>query len=640
MVMGLLEEKVIERHLCLVNLTSQLLFDSKLIPSKTIFDRKLVRMNTARLYKQNKFNLIQEETEGYASLLNDLTTSSIDNDVDNNGKLSPTPMSRIPDFLNIFQSRMGVFHIDPNRALDIILDFMISQLQVNYKFWPDATGETTTPSAIMAQLIGFRFLNFHEQNVIPPKELFLVIAILLKNNIICLGDIIPHLYPYPEIFKELREDYHAKMNKEIKSNGGGKLAMYGALGEEGGTEKSKRANPAADEKANEENAKKYPGNDVVSLIKALLAVGDIKNAQLMWAGCDKVVELFPELVYDIYRICNIILQPAYEKFISEKNQALYKQFNEESYKSRMKSALITGDEFNPKIPSEFKLKRVLVMDALLDDVQDLNKKERYVFFYKEWNEQLPYCQAPEDIELKFMPIMRLAGYKTYLATELIQKLILIAGGLLEREKDYPRSREHCKNIIREFLLPAISFSEGNPGTMASVWEILCRFNFQERYEIYDEWYNDFYKDDIETKLLKARTERSVKYVMRRVSKNDIRRCGRDLGKLAHSNPTIVFNVVLDQVQNFDNMAPLMADACRYLGDFSYDVLGYVLTGKWTGSINRTMSKPKEKEDGMPSNWLRSLAVFSGMLYKNKISILHPYYATWLLDCDLMTLLRI
>lgn len=408
------------------------------------------------------------------------------------------------------------------------------------------------------------------------------------------------------------------MNKEIKSNSGGKLAMYGALGEEGGTEKAKRVNPALlDEKANEENAKKYPGNDVVSLIKALLAVGDIKNAQLMWAGCDKVVELFPELVYDLYRICNIILQPAYEKLISAKNQALCKQFGEESYKSRMKSALITGEEFNPKIPTEFKLKRVLVMDALLDDVQDLKKKERYVFFYKEWDENLPYCHSPEDIESKFMPIMRLAGYKTYLATELIHKLILIAGGLLEREKEYPRAREQCKNIIREFLLPAISFSEGNPGTMASVWEILCRFNFQERYELYDEWYNDFYKDDIETKLLKARTERAVKYVMRRVSKNDIRRCGRDLGKLAHSNPTIVFNVVLDQVQNFDNMAPLMADACRYLGDFSYDVLGYVLTGKWTGSINRNMSKPKEKEDGMPSNWLRSLAVFSGMLYKKQ-----------------------
>lgn len=136
--------------------------------------------------------MIQEETEGYASLLNDLTTSSIDNDVDNNGKLSPTPMSRIPDFLNIFQSRMGVFHIDPNRALDIILDFMISQLQVNYKFWvellkqsawiekhikPDATGETTTPSAIMAQLIGFRFLNFHVKYILA----FLICCCILKN---------------------------------------------------------------------------------------------------------------------------------------------------------------------------------------------------------------------------------------------------------------------------------------------------------------------------------------------------------------------------------------------------------------------------------------------------------------------------
>jgi hypothetical protein len=46
---------------------------------------------------------------------------------------------------------------------------------------------------------------------------------------------------------------------------------------------------------------------------------------------------------------------------------------------------------------------------------------------------------------------------------------------------------------------------------------------------------------------------------------------------------IVFNVMLDQVQQLDNLAPMMADAYRYLDDFSYDVLGYVLSEKLTGS---------------------------------------------------------
>lgn len=112
--------------------------------------------------------------EGYSSLINDLTTNSIDNQRDDKGKLSPTPMSKIPEFLNILQSRIGVFHLDPNRVLDIILDFLIAQLSVNYKFWVEMIRQSgwierlstnvylgETPSAIMAQLIGFRFCNYH-----------------------------------------------------------------------------------------------------------------------------------------------------------------------------------------------------------------------------------------------------------------------------------------------------------------------------------------------------------------------------------------------------------------------------------------------------------------------------------------------
>lgn len=150
-------------------------------------------------------------------------------------------MERIPEFLTIISSRIGVFYLDPNRVLDIILDFFIKQLTINYKFWvelikqsgwiqkltfEDINGESSTnPSAIMAQLFGFRFYNYHEECTPAPKELFLAIAILLKNNIVLLGDILPHLSPYPEDMNFQKTEYFSKMNKEIKSNSGGKLAV-------------------------------------------------------------------------------------------------------------------------------------------------------------------------------------------------------------------------------------------------------------------------------------------------------------------------------------------------------------------------------------------------------------------------------
>ncbi|CEI90631.1 hypothetical protein RMCBS344292_04949 [Rhizopus microsporus] len=634
MINGLVESQALTTNDCKVHFSSQLLKDCNIIPNKVLFDRRLIRLNTAMLYKQHKFNLLREDSEGYASLINELTISSIDNQRDTKGKLTPTSLSKVPEFLKTISSHIGVFHLDPNRVLDIILDFYIKQLTVNYTFWTevikqsawiqkltfiDVNGEVSTgPSAILAQLIGFRFYNFHVEESTPvPKELYLTIAIMLKNGLISLGDIIPHLSPFEEEMKAARDEYNAKMNKEITTNSGGKLAMYGALGEDGNTQKVKRA--AEDNGENDVEAKKKnTSNDVVELTKALFSVGDLKNAEVMLSVYDKLIDMHPQLAYDIYRICRVVLQPAYEAYVPENIKQLYARFSQCAEQSQLKSAFTTHEDYNPKIPSQIKLKRVLVIDALLDDTQDLRKMERYSFFYKEWKDCLELCESYEHLTTRFMPLMRLAGYRTYLATDLIQTLILIIGGLLDRERDYPGCRLHLTNMIREFLLPAISFSKGNPGTMASVWEILCRLSFQERYCLYGEWSNEFYKKNIETKLLKARVERAAKSMMRRVSKNDVRRCGRDLGKLAHSNPTIVFNVVLDQVQSFDNLAPIMADACRYLGDFAYDVLGFILTDKWTGSqgAGRT-KKEKEKDDGMPANWLRSLAVFTGMLFKKQ-----------------------
>ena len=68
---------------------------------------------------------------------------------------------------------------------------------------------------------------------------------------------------------------------------------------------------------------------------------------------------------------------------------------------------------------------------------------------------------------------------------------------------------------------------------------------------------------------------------------------------------IIFNVMLDQIQSFDNMAPYMADACRYMGDFAYDVWGYSMIEKWTGYQGAgRMKKIKTKGDGINATWLR------------------------------------
>ncbi|KAL7319076.1 THO2 plays a role in transcriptional elongation [Mucor circinelloides] len=633
---GLVDSGAISIGECKQNFHSGLLFECGYVPNHRLFDRRLVRLNTALLYKQDKYNLSREASEGYASLFNDLTTASIDNERDIKGKLVATPLDRIPLFLEIITAHMGEFHLDPNRVLDIILDFFIRQLMVNYNFWVELIKQTDwiekikneqgeisyKPSSNMGQLFGFRFYNYHMEKTAAPKELYLSIAILLKNNLLLLGDLIPYLYPTEAEMEEAKTQYNANMNREITTNSGGALALYGALGEEGATQKIGQRQPSSEDSNDNDGTegikKKYSANDVVELTRALISIGDIKNVETIWAHYEKLFDLHPELAHDIYRLCKVILQPAYDAFVSEKIKKRVSILKERAQQSRMKSALTTSDNLNPSIPDTIPTKRVLVLDALLDGTEDLVKKERYVFFFKEWRQDLPQCTQAEHLTTRFLPLMRLAGYRTYLATDLLQTLNYILEGIIDSNANVPNGRLHCTNMLREIVLPSISFSDHNPGTIADAWEVCCRLTFQERYALYGEWFNDFYKKNVETKLLKAHTEREIKDIMRRVAKNDVRRSGRDLGKLAHSNPTIVFNIMLDQIQQMDNLATLIPDACRYLGDCAYDVLGYVLTEKWTGSQGAgKMVKKKEKDDGMPATWLRSLAVFTGMVFKKQ-----------------------
>lgn len=78
------------------------------IQSKQQFQTRYVRTKTRLFFKQQKFNLLREENEGYAKLITELcqikSTASME-----------AAMVQI-------RSLIGYFDLDPNRVLDLILD--------------------------------------------------------------------------------------------------------------------------------------------------------------------------------------------------------------------------------------------------------------------------------------------------------------------------------------------------------------------------------------------------------------------------------------------------------------------------------------------------------------------------------------
>lgn len=78
------------------------------------FFNSVIKQKTRLFYKQQKFNLFREESEGYAKLVTEL--NAIDSD---------TPEKVI----GVVRAIVGYFYLDPNRVLDVILEAFESQLE-------------------------------------------------------------------------------------------------------------------------------------------------------------------------------------------------------------------------------------------------------------------------------------------------------------------------------------------------------------------------------------------------------------------------------------------------------------------------------------------------------------------------------
>ena len=89
-------------------------------------------------YKQNKFNLLREQSEGYSKLTTELTSSigPAHSVIDGHPmeSLSAIEARARPAWERVV-GLIGYFDLDPNRALDIILDVFSVHLATHYSFF-------------------------------------------------------------------------------------------------------------------------------------------------------------------------------------------------------------------------------------------------------------------------------------------------------------------------------------------------------------------------------------------------------------------------------------------------------------------------------------------------------------------------
>lgn len=137
------------------NIPSEVLrqeLDSKLLEKLSLirqtFDRVGIRKQTNILYRQANFNLMREESEGFAKLVTELfTTSSAEEPSGEN----------VDEALEKVKALIGAFDLDVGRSLDVVLDVfgavLVKQFRFFVKFlrsspwWPRTMTETKQQSS-------------------------------------------------------------------------------------------------------------------------------------------------------------------------------------------------------------------------------------------------------------------------------------------------------------------------------------------------------------------------------------------------------------------------------------------------------------------------------------------------------------
>ena len=156
------------------------------IPSAKVFGKWVVQAKTRRYFTQHKYNLMREESVGYAKLATTLN--------------SPHP-GGVGGKRKQVMSLIGYFSLDPNRVLDIMLEAAESceeDLAQDAVHLMVSQYERST----IAQLLGFKFQSYTGDvavGPVTPTSLFHLAARLLHQDVISLADLDPHLSPAHEV---------------------------------------------------------------------------------------------------------------------------------------------------------------------------------------------------------------------------------------------------------------------------------------------------------------------------------------------------------------------------------------------------------------------------------------------------------
>ena len=169
-----------------------------------------------------------------------------------------------------------------------------------------------------------------------------------------------------------------------------------------------------------------------------------------------------------------------------------------------------------------------------------------------------------------------------------------------------------ERLLGRVILPSLSGVPMNPNLASCVWELLSKLPYTKRYQMYGQWMKAYDKHP-SLMLVRSKARAEMRKVVKRISTDAsmIKKCGKILGKLSHSNPIVVAHELLVNIERSPNMVQPTVDSLKYIGPLSHDVLTYVVLDHLAQP-----SKSKLKSDGKNiEEWLGGIASFTGQFFR-------------------------
>ncbi|PWN50468.1 hypothetical protein IE53DRAFT_93433 [Violaceomyces palustris] len=646
-------------------LEQSLLVAVGVISDEVFFARRGVQIRTALFFKQQKFNLLREENEGYSGLVTELMRGLgppvvpvryMRNEDDQLDHASPIEVveqespeerdARAIRVMNNVQALIGYFDLDANRVLDVILDVFSRNVVAHYPFFLALLAaspwghDRTTGDLKRGQVGGFETEEMEvdsdgtgDDSPVGGVKIGLRIKRGNKTCAQVLGFKFAH-YCHQDTKDSIPEDLYLMAALLVQEEFIRFTDLFAHLspGDEGMTKLSGKyrqalsekvsnargnalsmAAPLADEESGDKSSNsgekvavaapvKEPPNEILGMLQAFLSIGNLEHSIFLLAKYPWLCGAYPDVADAYIRLLKVIIKPAYEEIsLAKMIPALS---NRRPIAPKLRYDPKQQNMVSPP-PPKLKLTRIAP-----EPKRSLNLQ--HVFFYRGWADNLPTCTTSESVIVTFVPLLKILGVHLYRDLQLFQQLCRLGkvGLKLSTSSNDSEMRNAWLEVVRHHLFPALSLSDSNSGLVGELWMLLRTLSYQERFSLYGEWKNDLYRRP-ELRAKQVETEKDAKGILKRISKENLKASGRNLAKASHSNPTIFFTVALNQVQAYDNMIAPIVESAKYLSHFEYDVFSFNLVDALSNP-----EKERTKQDGTNiSLWLKSLASFCGTLFK-------------------------